>query len=168
MKKSWKIGLIISVLIIILSLIIKINFYEQHKMQLIYDGPIVHAIEIFEDPTKKIMIYPQEISIKKGDKGGFGFSIRNDKQTDVNFSYTVSFIDKDLNCKMTDAEIEELLVLGSEGNIQILSESYLDNPILVEFDIPEEASFCKIRYGINVKEGEKIYLPTVNVDLEIK
>jgi hypothetical protein len=124
-----------------------------------------------EDNTKKLVIYPptQEIAIKKGDSGGFGFSIRNNKQTEGSFSYTVDFVEKDPNCRMSDTQAKNLIVLGSKGaNIQIPSGSALDNPILVKFEVPEEASLCNIRYGINVKEGGEAYLPTVSVDLEIK
>jgi hypothetical protein len=124
-----------------------------------------------EDNTKKIIIYPptQEISIDKGEEGGFGFSIRNNNQEEGSFSYTVKFVEKDPNCQMTDAQASSLIVLGSKGtNIRIPSGSALDNPILVKFSIPEEASLCNIRYGIDVTEGGKAYLPTVTVDLQIK
>jgi hypothetical protein len=123
-----------------------------------------------EDSTKKIVIYPptQKISIKKGERGGFGFSIKNNKQTDGSFSYSVDFIEKDSNCRMSDTQAKSLINLGSKGTIQIPSGDALDPPILVEFKIPEEASLCSIRYGVNVKEGGQAYLPTVSVDLEIK
>jgi hypothetical protein len=124
-----------------------------------------------EDNNKRLVIYPptQEISIKKGDSGGFGFSIKNNEQKEGIFSYTVDFIEKDSNCQMSETAIKQLIVLGGTGsNIQIPSGSSLENPVLVKFDVPEEASLCKIRYGVNVKESGKLYLSTVTVDLEIK
>jgi hypothetical protein len=124
-----------------------------------------------EDNTKKIVIYPstQEITIGKGEEGGFRFSIRNNLQTEGTFSYTVKFIEKDPNCQMTDAQASSLIVLGSKSsNIKIPSGSALDNPVLVKFSVPETASICSIRYGIDVTESGKAYLPTVTVDVNIK
>ncbi|MEN7982150.1 MAG: hypothetical protein ABFQ65_01765 [Nanoarchaeota archaeon] len=120
-----------------------------------------------EDSTKKIVIYPptREISIKKGDEGGFGFSIKNVEAQDINFGYDIKFIEKDSNCVMTDTEISKLVSLGKSGQgIKIKSLSSMENPILVKFSIPDSASLCTIRYGI-----DSDYLDsTVTVDLQIK
>lgn len=120
-----------------------------------------------EDNDKKVVIYPptREISIKKGDSGGFGFSIRNIGSDDLNFQYEVKYEGKDTNCRMTDSEINKLLSLGGKGGpMKIKSLSSMDNPILVKFSIPESASLCTIRYQI-----ESAYFnspPTI--DLQIK
>jgi len=124
-----------------------------------------------QDESRQIVIYPsaREIRMKKGDSGGFGFSLRNTEYDDGVFSYTVSVLEIGSNCQMTEAQADNLIILGKSGsNIQIPSGSKLENPILVKFSIPESASLCNIRYGIDVKKNEGIYLPTVSVDLEIK
>ncbi|MCH7640749.1 hypothetical protein IID22_00925, partial [Patescibacteria group bacterium] len=99
-----------------------------------------------EDNNKKLVIYParKQISLKKGESGGFGFSIRNVEQTTGSFSYEVSVIEVTANCQMTTEAAENLIILGRSGsNIVISSGSILD-AILVRYKIPESASLCNI------------------------
>ena len=128
--------------------------------------------ELFsQDESRQIVIYPsaREIRMKKGDSGGFGFALKNTGYDDGVFSYTISVLEVGSNCQMTEAQADNLIILGKSGsNIQIPSGSELENPILVKFSIPKTAPLCNIRYGIDVKKDGEIYLPTVSVDLEIK
>ena len=66
-----------------------------------------------EDNTKQIVIYPatREVSIKKGEDGAFGFSIRNTENEDGVFSYTVGVVEVASDCHMTAAEAEKLIIL---------------------------------------------------------
>jgi hypothetical protein len=125
-----------------------------------------------EDSSKKVILYPatREISVKKGESGGFGFSIRNTGESDETFSYVVGVSTDEVKCAgISSSDAEKLILLGKSGsNINIPSGDSLENPILVKFDIPESASLCNIRYNLDIKKSDgKSYLPTLTVDLEI-
>lgn len=127
-----------------------------------------------EDSSRQIVIYPptREIAIKKGETGGFGFSIRNTMQDNRAFSYTVT--ESENSCGMSESEAEDLIILGKSGDgINIGSGNVLDNPILVKFDISENTPLCNIRYNLDVEyldenNQKKQYGNTVSIDLEIK
>jgi hypothetical protein len=124
-----------------------------------------------QDSSKKVVIYPQarEISIKKGDTGGFGFSIRNTNEESGTFSYEVSVGEDGVSCKgMTPAAAESLIILGKKGqNILVPSGDALETPILVKYQIPDSATLCNIRYNLDIYKDGQVYTPTVSVDLEI-
>ncbi len=129
-----------------------------------------------EDSTKKVIIYPpaREITIKKGEEGGFGFSIRNTEEdtsaSAVNkFTYEVST--GEIGCKGIDkTAADRFIILGKSTTtgINIPSGDSLESPILVKFGIPESASICNLRYNLDIKKNGKQYLPTLTVDLKIK
>ncbi|MBI5803401.1 hypothetical protein HY448_01825 [Candidatus Pacearchaeota archaeon] len=124
-----------------------------------------------EDDTRKIVVYPptREISIKKGNEGGFGFSIRNiniGSSASESFSYSVSFIES--SCSLSQQQAEGLIILGKSGsNIIIPSGSSLEDPVLVKFQISESVPLCSVRYGVSVQNGGAAYGNTVTVDLKI-
>ena len=123
-----------------------------------------------EDNSRKIIILPprREISLKKGESGGFAFAIRNDEPSTGSFSYDVSVMEIAVSCQMTTEAAESLISLGRSGsNILILSGSKLD-PVHVNFRIPESASICDIRYGLNVQKDGQAYSSTIGIDLFIK
>lgn len=124
-----------------------------------------------EDDSRKVVVFPptRDISIKKGESGGFGFSIKNTDSSDASFSYTVKVLEVSDDCKMSESQAENLIILGKSGdNIQIPSGNSLEDPVLVRFNVPDSASLCNIRYGIDVNKGSSLFNPTVSVDLEIK
>lgn len=124
-----------------------------------------------EDTSKKVVVYPatREISIKIGESGGFGFSIRNTETVTGSFSYTIDVVEIGQGCQLTEQEAGNLIVLGKSGTgIQIPSGIVLENPIRTKFVIPDTTPLCNLRYGINVKKEEKTYLPTISLDLEVK
>ncbi len=124
-----------------------------------------------EDNTRRIVIYPptRKVSVKKGEEAGFGFSIRNNGQGDETFSYVVGVNEVAQSCQMTEEQAENLISLGKTESYIIPSGDALENPVLVTFNIPETASICDIRYGIDVTKSDgSAYLPTVTVDLKIK
>ncbi|MBU2503460.1 MAG: hypothetical protein KJ879_00175 [Nanoarchaeota archaeon] len=125
-----------------------------------------------QDESKQIVVYPasRSISIKQGDSGGFGFSLRNIENLDETFSYSVSVMEISSNCQIAETEAESLLILGKIGtDISIPSGQTLENPILVKFDVPKSTPLCDIRYGLNVKDKSgDAYIPVVTIDLEIK
>lgn len=127
-----------------------------------------------EDDSRTIVIYPptRSISIKQGEEGGFGFSIRNTGGTSKEYDYDVIVASsEDINCGGTQGGMstntaEELIILGRTGtNIVLGSGNSLENPILVRFSISEDDRLCNIRYTLTVDDG---FNPqTVTVDLEI-
>lgn len=121
--------------------------------------------------TKKVVVFPtnREVTLKKGEDGGFGFSIQNLDTKESSFTYTVSSTEIAKDCSMTKQQADDLIVLGKDGSspIKLASGSKLENAILVKFSIPETATLCKIRYMVDVKkEGQAYSSPTV--DLIIK
>lgn len=129
--------------------------------------------ELFvSDNSRKIVILPvrREISLKKGESGGFAFAIRNDEPSTGSFSYDVSIVEIASNCQMTNEAAESLIILGrrSIDDLIIPSGSKLENPVHVNFRIPESASICDIRYGLNVQKDGQAYSPTITVDLFIR
>ncbi len=125
-----------------------------------------------EDTSRMIVIYPptMQVSIAKGETGGFGFSIRNVDMDDGTFSYDVSASEIGAGCRLTKAEADRLIILGkSEDGIRIISGSSLDPPRLVRFNIPESTPLCNIRYSINIEKNGETYLSGgATVDVEIK
>lgn len=126
---------------------------------------------LFSDEDKKVVVYPKEreISIKKGDSGGFGFSIMNKETIEGSFSYDISVGEISSDCQMSEDQTEKLIVLGKTGDdINLPSGSKLEDAIFVKFNIPETAPLCQIRYLIDVEKDGKQYAPSIGVDLKIK
>lgn len=124
-----------------------------------------------EDTSKKLVVYPatREVSIKKGESGGFGFSIRNTGNAEGSFSYTIDVMEIGQGCQLTQEEAANLIILGKTGTgIQIPSGDVLENPIKIKFTIPDSTPLCNLGYGINVKKDGQTYLPTVSLYLEVK
>ncbi|VVB79024.1 Uncharacterised protein [uncultured archaeon] len=122
--------------------------------------------------SSKLVVYPvsREVTLKKGQQGGFGFSIQNLDSKTGSFTYTVSSSEIAKDCAMTNAQADALIDIGATdgGRPFVLgSGSQLENAVLVKFSIPSTASICKIRYVIDVKEDGKAY-STTTIDLVIK
>lgn len=127
--------------------------------------------QLFSEEDKSVVVYPKEreITIKKGDSGGFGFSIMNQETSEGSFSYLVSVGEIASDCQLSDEQAEKLIVLGKSGDeISLPSGSKLEDAILVKFNVPETAPLCQIRYQIDVKNNDKQYAPSISVDLKIK
>ena len=126
---------------------------------------------LFADEDKSVVVYPKEreITISKGDSGGFGFSIMNKEQTAGSFSYVILVGEIGSGCQLSKEQAESLIVLGKTGtNIDLPSGSKLDDAIFVKFNIPETAPLCQIRYSLDVENNGVQYSPTVGIDLTIK
>jgi len=123
-----------------------------------------------EDNTRKIVIYPEtrKISIKKGTDGsGFGLSIRNVEGESAGFGYEIKTVEIDERCSMTFSQADSLLFGASRSGIQIGAGDKMENPVLIEFNIPETAPPCKIRYSITMKKGTEPYGSSVDIILTI-
>lgn len=126
---------------------------------------------LFSDEDKSVVIYPKEreITIAKGESGGFAFSILNTEQTEGSFSYAVSVGEIGEGCQLSEEQAEKLITLGKTGdNINLPSGSKLDDAYFVKFAIPKTAPLCQIRYLLDVKNDGVQYSPSIGVDLIIK
>lgn len=122
------------------------------------------------DDSKKIIIYPQtrRVEIKKGESDEFAFVINNRDTDEEVFNYEVSVSEITKDCKVSEAEAEDMIRLGkSRNNIRIGSGDVLEEPIRVRLSVPETASLCEIRYAIDVESKKGIYTSS-DVDLIIK
>jgi len=120
--------------------------------------------------AQKMVIYPKarEITLKQGDEGGFGLSIKNLEQNQGVFSYEVTAQELDSNCQMGREQAQQLIILGQRReNIPIASGNQLTNAILVKFKISETTPLCTIRYAVNVLKDGRAY-DYADVDLRIK
>ena len=122
-----------------------------------------------EDDSRTVIVYPatRTISIRKGDEGGFGFSIRNTGREDGAFSYTVKVAEA--SCGISNTDADNLIILGksSAEPINIPSGNSLEQPILVKYSISEGTPICNIRYNLDIKKGTVQYGSTISVDLKI-
>ncbi len=126
---------------------------------------------LFSDEDKSVVIYPKEreITISKGESGGFAFSILNTEQEEGAFSYAVSVGEIGEGCQLSEEQAEKLIVLGKTGeNINLPSGSKLEDAIFVKFTIAKAAPLCKIRYLLDVENNGAQYSPSIGIDLEIK
>ena len=123
-----------------------------------------------EDSARQIVIYPptQQVSIKQGTAGGFGFSIRNTETTDGTFSYKVSTSEVGTGCRLTKAEADNIIILGkNEEGIKIPSGNSLDPPRLVRLNIQKSVPLCDVRYNIDVEKDGRAYISGASVDVQI-
>jgi len=163
--------LLMTVLILGLVLVNKIFRSSTSSIDQIDQAIQSEITKLFTEEGKKVVIYPtsREISIKKGDSGGFGFSIKNNDPADGTFSYEVGASEVSSSCKMTLSDADNLIILGKSGSgINLPSGSYMENAILVKFEILESAKICNIRYSLDVKKDGTQYISTLSIDLEIK
>ncbi len=175
-QMQMSIGMIVTIVLLVAFLVVGILFINTIRRGTIeninsIDQSIKNEInKLFaEDDTRKIIVYPptREISIKKGNEGAFGFSIRNLEEEDGSFSYEVTAAEA--SCGLSLSKAEDLIILGkSRSGINIKSGSITDDGILVRFKITEDIPLCNVRYGIDVKKDGTQYGNTISVDLEIK
>jgi len=126
--------------------------------------------KLFTEEGKKVVIYPpsREITMKKGDSGGFGFSIKNSGSSAATFSYKVEASEVNSECELSIPEATDLISLGRVGeNYELGSGDTLENAILVKYTIPEDTPLCQIRYMLNVYKDNDPY-DSLSVDLYIK
>ena len=170
------VGTIVTIVLLMTTLILGLVFVRN-----IFSGSVenINSIDqavkneinklFAEDDSRKIVVYPpsRQISIKQGDEGGFGFSIRNTEDDNGSFTYGVDAVDS--SCEISENEADELIILGKERSdgIDILSGNSLDQPILVRFNIPESTSLCNIRYELVVEKNNKQFTSPLTVDLKV-
>ena len=124
-----------------------------------------------EDSLRKTVVYPatRKITIKKGDENlGFGFSIRNTGETQESFSYDVSAVEA--SCGISLDTADGYITLGkSRSGVTLPAGSFMEDPIFVRYNIPENAPPCQIRYSIGVTDSTGgAYGVPLDVDVEIR
>jgi len=134
------------------------------------DSEVQNEIDkLFADGSKGIVMVPSSRSIRipQGESGGIGLSIRNTDNAEGDFTYEVTFGEKNQGCQITDPM--SLIILGKESRnpITIPSGNQMENPVLIKFDITESDPLCKLRYDVNVKKNGQQYKSTTSFDLEI-
>lgn len=99
----------------------------------------------------------REVTIKKGDSGGFAFSVFNKDTTEGNFAYTTVVSEVASNCQLTEEEAENLIILGKKGDRDIPSGDKLADAFFVKFQIPETTPLCQITYTVEITKDESVY-----------
>ncbi len=176
-QMQMSIGMIVTIVLMIAFLVVGIVFVNTIRRSTIenidsIDQSIKNEInQLFaEDDKRGVIVYPptREIFIKKGDEGGFGFSIRNLLEDDETFSYEVTAAEASCGLSLTKAD--DLIILGkTRSGINVKSGSILEDTVLISFKISEEIPLCSIAYNIDVeKSNGEGYKNTVSVILHIK
>ena len=99
----------------------------------------------------------RDINIKKGESGGFAFSVFNKDNMEGTFTYTTVVSEVASNCQITESEAENLIILGKQGERIIPSGDKLEDAFFVKFQIPETAPLCEITYTVEIRKGETAY-----------
>lgn len=112
------------------------------------------------DNNAKFVAIPKEreVYMKKGDRGGFAFSIVNKDTTPGLFAYTTKVSEVASDCQLTKEQAESLIILGKINDGRTLgSGDSLDDPFFVEFNIPSSAPLCSITYSVDVTKDGSSY-----------
>lgn len=163
--------LLMAVLILGLTLVRTIFFSATDNIDAIDEAIKSQIKDLFsEDSVKKVVILPasREFSVKSGASGGFAISIRNTGFDSATFSYEVKVLEVAHTCSLSLAQADNLLILGRSGSVEIPSGDSLENPIHVNFRIPEEAPLCDINYQVKILKNGALYGATLTVKLEVK
>lgn len=116
-------------------------------------------IKTLADPSKKLAIYPsaRTIEIKQATQGkGFAFSLRNTDVESKTFNYAVivdpsfEIMDK---CKINAKEAQSWIIVD-KGSITLGRGATMEDPVLVLYNMPEDAPPCTIPYKIQVANSD--------------
>ena len=175
MKKKGALSLSVSTMVVVIIAILMLSlgviFVKKVMCGAIQGVTIINeqTIEliktIYQDHSQKVAIKESSNEIRRGISYGVGFIIRNIDQDDNRFSYSVSVLDIEEGCKISEREAEKFIILGQEGTTDItLGDSYAE---IIRFDVPKNTPLCEIRYKINVRNSGEVY-DTSNFDIKIK
>ncbi|MEM3091167.1 MAG: hypothetical protein QXX55_00445 [Candidatus Pacearchaeota archaeon] len=165
---EMSVGTMVTIVLLMIVLVLGIFFIQKifsagtNAIETI-DNQVQNEIQkLFAQEDKKIVVYPtsRDLTIKKGDDPkGFAFSIKN-KGEPSDFSYEITASDVS-NCRgaLTREEANRYLIGGS-GTFSVARDSSLELPILVKFDVSDEAPACTIIYYIKINKGNEFYTGT--------
>ncbi|MCK5624747.1 hypothetical protein KAI04_02805 [Candidatus Pacearchaeota archaeon] len=99
----------------------------------------------------------REVVIKKGDSGGFAFSVFNKDTIDANFAYVVTVSEVASNCQLTEEEADKLINLGRQGDQNIPSGDKMEDAFFVKFQISDTTPLCEITYKVEITKDDATY-----------
>ena len=182
---EMSVGTIVTVVLLMTVLImglvmVKNIFSSQNENVDMIDDAIKNQINDLysQDSSKKIVVSPTTklVKIQKGDNiGYFGFAVRNTGNLDESnlFSYKVSISnpENNINCGVGVDDALSLISLGLEDEgIYIDDGTFMEDSIIIRFNIPDGFPLCEIRYKLQIYEGATPYVDpysSLNVDLNI-
>ena len=162
---EMSVGTMVTIVLLMIVLVLGIFFIQKifatgtNAIDTI-DNQVQNEIQkLFAQEGKTIAVYPtsRDVILKKGDDPrGFAFSIKNEGDA-AGFEFTVEATDVS-NCRgsLTEEEANSYLI-GGQGSFNIATDSSLELPKLVRFDIPSAAPACTIVYNINVDRDTEFY-----------
>jgi len=125
--------------------------------------------KLFGDSNERVLLTPSsgEITIKTGDIGTFGISVKNRATSldqGVDFSYEI--FPEENNCGLSDAQMETLISVGKTHDFVIpISEV---ESWKVQFKIPESGfPDCNLVYVVEVRMGSEPY-KSERLGIEVK
>jgi len=156
--------LLMAVLILGIVLIRSIFIGGQDAIETINSQVVDEINNIFNDATAKISIAPSDrtITLKRdGEPAGFAFSVRNKGTGTAYFAYDVEAQDvSDCGKEFGDESTAESWMLAKTGTFALDSGTKLDLPILVKFNIPEDAPPCTMIVKLKVDKQDSAYSGT--------
>ena len=109
--------------------------------------------KLLASENASLVIHPSLVEVEKGgDIRGFAFSVENKRNKISTYSYEVmpknlSSCGGEINKKAVDSWI-----LGKEGEFSISSKERLEPPLMVKFNVPENAPPCPIMLRLQIYE----------------
>ena len=175
-------GTIVTIILLVVVLVLGIFFVQKifgtgNKAIDQIDTQVQNEInKLFTQEGKSLVVYPnsREISIKQGETGGFGFSIKNTDRASHYYDYRVEVSSIPSSCSLTEDEANGLIALGGAGRVpsgggKLGSGQVLDNAVLVKFDIPKEVPLCLLRYDLTIyRDGLEDNAQSISIDLQIR
>ena len=149
--------LLMSVLILGIFLVQKIFGTSTNAIDSV-DTKIQSEIDLLfstnQDAKYSTIPKEREVNIKKGNSGGFAFSVFNKDTVEGIFAYTTVVSEVASNCQLTEAQAESLIILGKQGERTIPSGDKLEDAFFVKFQILETTPLCEITYTVEItKDG---------------
>ena len=162
--------LLMSVLILGIFLVQKIFGSATNAIDSIDDQVQSEIGKLFDREDKKIAVYPTSRQItlkKKDDPKGFAFSVKNLGVESATFSYVVKAIDVSSCGNAFTTDRADSYLLGGSSSFPLGPGNSLDDPILVMFNLPENAPPCSMIYQIEVeRDGENYAVSSIFVTIK--
>jgi hypothetical protein len=158
--------LLMAVLILGVVLIRSIFIGGQDAVSTINNQVIDEINNIFNDATAKLSIAPSDRTItlkRESEPAGFAFSVRNKATDDAYFAYDVTADDVSECGTDFTKETAESWMLAETGTFALGPGMKLDLPLLVKFNIPEDAPPCTMIVKLKVDDSSQDNLNVENV-----
>ncbi len=129
----------------------------------INDGVRAQINDLFSQSDKKVVVSlpNNEVSIKKGENFGIAFGIRNTIEGTglaEPFNYKISTYSIDPGCRLTPAQADSYLGVGSKNERAIqLTPGDKPETLLVKIKPADDAPLCDVQYVIEVTRGTAVY-----------